>query len=140
MSYWLRTDDSRGTNIDNEGTYSPWYKLEEADRWGSFSLDLMKKIVAANEFCWSKDRVFMVSKKRDKTTGKLVGCYWPITGRSDYQSPLGEYRLREGSNLLTITNSSGAAHKVHVAGTVRSVGYCTRLFRKVTKEEFDAWK
>lgn len=141
VSYWLRTDDSRGTNIDNEGTYSPWYKLEEADRWGGFSPDLMKKIVAANEFCWSKDRVFMVSKKRDKTTGKLVGCYWPIAGRSDYQTPLGEYRLGETtSGLLIIRNESGSAHKILTSSSTRSAGYCTRLFRKVTKEEFDAWK
>lgn len=71
-TYWLSSTSVDGTNADNEGKYSPWYKTADAAKW--------KKAYStfySGHVMYSKGRTLLKSAIKKK--GKTVCCFLPET-------------------------------------------------------------
>lgn len=135
-NYWLASSSVSGTNADESGKYSPWYKIADAGKWKVASTG----VLYPNSY-HSKGRDLIMSELQKK--GKTVCCF------------VSRAVIWDGGNLVVESGSNkkyarydGALSKDRLYNSVsnRVFDYSTsnmtrsvRLYRVVTKSEVDTY-
>ena len=140
LSIWLSEDDDQ-TNMDEDGTVSPFYKSADKGKWYVPSKNEIENI--GRRLVFSKQRVFVVSNAREKLTGNYVGCYYPLAGlSSDPSSVNGFYWSSIGSSdyhCAYYLQFNPSSYNIPKNGNYDTYRYSIRCVRSVSSAEYTAY-
>lgn len=137
--HWLYPDEGQGSNVDDGGVFSPWYRRRDIRLWRV--PDCAEMLEISRRLVYSKGRVFLVSATRDRESGGSVGCWFPLSGLDS--NPANVYGY-----YWSGTAFSGGSYNAYVLslappGSMLSFGskrymYSVRCVRSVTPDELSA--
>lgn len=128
------TDVGTGTNVDDAGEFSPWYKTADKSKWTTWNDSGVAAITLFDDHAIiSKERTFFISEYWDLNAGvgTYVGCYLP------YYNTVPLYRYIISSNGAFA--SSGVGIRKFPFGTSTSSNLMpVRPMRSVTLDEIQS--
>lgn len=132
--YWLVSDMEGNTNMDEDGTFSPWYKTADKSKWVVPTRAHLNLVIT--NLIFSKQRAFLVSVVKDKVSGDYIGCYFPLAGNDGNTAIAGYYWSTDSCGTYRAYYMSVTPTGSSMADYVRTLLYSVRCVRSVTVDEF----
>lgn len=136
-TYWLGATSVDGTNVDNEGKYSPWYKTADAAKWKKAHTTYY-----SGHMLYSKGRTLLKSAITKK--GKTVCCFLPETtywvwsrvlepSTSTVKKYYYEYDYANGSKFVGNTSQQNNVYDYETSNQQHGI----YVIRELTQKEVD---